>query len=180
MTHLSKLLWKSRLKKKITCYTIARGMGYTNTNKGARKYLRWERGEGYPEKEELDKLIQIMKLNPKQVQKAVERDKRDYETQRDEPIHMLFPLRLVPCGHADSEVPKEASLKISTRRNKGKISSYGYDPHISAENRREEMKVVCENFEVILKNFKRIVENEQYFFCQIGAAYLSMPFQENR
>jgi hypothetical protein len=171
MTHLGELLWNSRLKKKITCYTIARGMGYTNTNKGARKYLRWERGEDYPEKEELDKLIQVMKLNLKEVEEAVERDKRGYEPQRDEPIHIFFPARVVPCADDDSEVPKEVSLKIS--RNKGKIGSYGYGPHISAENRQEEIKVVCENFEVILKNFKRIVENEQYFFCQIGAAYLS-------
>jgi hypothetical protein len=176
MTHLGKLLWNSRFEKRITCYTIARGMGYTNMNKGARKYLRWERGEGYPEKEELNTLTQVMKLDRKQVQKAVERDRRDYEPQRDELIHMFFPVRLVPCGHADSEVPKEASLKISTRRNKGKISSYGYAPNISAENREEEMKVVCENFEVILKNFKRILENEQFFFCQIGAAYLAMPW----
>lgn len=176
MTHLGELLWKSRLKKKITCYTIARGMGYANTNKGARKYLRWERGEDYPEKEQLDQLIQVMKLNPKQVQSAAERDKREYEPQRDEPINIFFPARVVPCAHDDSEVPKEASLKISARRNKRRICSYGYDPHSSAENRQEEMKGVCENFEVILKNFKRIVENEQYFFCQIGAAYLSMPW----
>ncbi|MFX0195845.1 MAG: hypothetical protein ACFFCW_06970, partial [Candidatus Hodarchaeota archaeon] len=45
VTHLGKLLWKSRFEKRITCYAIARGMGYTNTNKATRKYLRWERGE---------------------------------------------------------------------------------------------------------------------------------------
>lgn len=176
MTHLGKLLWKSRFEKRNTCYTIARGMGYTNTNKGARKYLRWERGEDYPEKEQLEQLVRVMKLNPKGVEEAVGLDKREYEPHRDEPIHVFFPLRIVPCADDDSEGPKEASLKIGTRKNKGKIGSYGYDPHISAENREEEMKVVCENFEVILENFKRIVENEQYFFCQIGAAFLSMPW----
>lgn len=57
-----------------------------------------------------------------------------------------------------------------------KISSYGYAPDTPAEKRMEEIKVLCEHFEVILKNFKKILENEQYFFCQIGAAFLSMPW----
>ena len=53
---------------------------------------------------------------------------------------------------------------------------YGYAPDTPAEKRIEEIKVLCEHFEVILKNFTKILENEQYFFCQIGAAFLSMPW----
>lgn len=109
MTHLGKLLWKSRLKERITCYTIARGMGYTNTNKGARKYLRWERGEEYPAKEQLQQLIQVMKLNPKQVQKAVERDRRDYEKWLDEPIPITLVVRMTAGFYVDVEVPENLS-----------------------------------------------------------------------
>ena len=174
MNHLARLLWNSRFEKRLTLTAIARGVGYS-VSKGTRKYLEWERGEEYPEEEKLHELVRVMELDPKEVQKAVERDRRDYEKRRDEPIHMVFPVRLVPCAHANAEVPKEACLKISTR-NKRKISSYGYDPDISAEKREEEIKVLCQHFEVILKNFKKILENEQYFFCQIGAAFLSIPF----
>ena len=151
MNHLARLLWNSRFEKRLTLTAIARGVGYS-VSKGPRKYLEWERGEEYPEEETLHELVRVMELDPKEVQKAVERDRRDYEKRRDEPIHMVFPVRLVPCAHANAEVPKEACLKISTR-NKRKISSYGYDPDISAEKREEEIKVLCQHFEVILKNF---------------------------
>jgi hypothetical protein len=78
MTHLGKLLWNSRFEKGLTLGEIAQGLGYS-LSKGTRKYLEWERENKCPGKEELDRLIQVMKLNPKQVQKAVERDRRDYE-----------------------------------------------------------------------------------------------------
>ena len=109
MTHLGKLLWESRFKNKITCKVIARGLGYRNVNKGARKYLQWERAEGYPKKEELDQLIQIMKLNPKQVEKAVEQDQRDYEKWLDEPIPITLVVRLVSCVYVDVDVPENLS-----------------------------------------------------------------------
>lgn len=78
MTRLSKLLWKSRFEKGLTLREIARGLGYS-VSKGVRKYLGWERENKCPEKEELDRLIQVMGLDPKQVEKAVEQDRRDYQ-----------------------------------------------------------------------------------------------------
>lgn len=109
MTHLANLLWNSRFEKRITCYTIARGMGYTNTNKGARKYLRWERGEEYPEKQELEKLIKLMKLNLKQVERAVERDRKDFEKWLDEPIPMTLVVRMMPAVYVDVKAPENLS-----------------------------------------------------------------------
>ena len=57
-----------------------------------------------------------------------------------------------------------------------KIVSYGYTPDSPAEERIGETEVLCQNFEVILKNFSIILENERYFFCEIGTAFLSIPY----
>ena len=109
MTHLANLLWNFRFKNKITSEVITRGLGYTNTNKGARKYFRWERGEEYPKEEQLHQLIQVMKLEPKKVEKAVEQDERDYEKWLDEPIPMTLVVRLMPAVYADVKVPENLS-----------------------------------------------------------------------
>jgi len=109
MTHLANLLWETRFKKRITCAIIARGFGYTNTNKGARKYFKWERGEEYPKEEQLDQLVRVMRMNPKQVQNAVERDRRDYQEWLDEPIPMTLVVRLMPALYVDVRVPKNLS-----------------------------------------------------------------------
>lgn len=109
MTHLARLLWNFRFKNKITSEVIARGLGYTNTNKGIRKYLGWERGEEYPKEEQLHQLIHVMKLDPKKVEKAVERDQRDYEKWLDEPIVMTLVVRLMSCVYIDVDIPKNLS-----------------------------------------------------------------------
>lgn len=109
MTHIGYLLWNSRFKNRITCEAIARGLKYTNTNKGARKYLLWERGEEYPEEEQLHQLVQIMKSNPRQVEKAVEQDQRDYEKWLDEPIPITLVVRLMACVYIDVDVAQNLS-----------------------------------------------------------------------
>ena len=109
MTHIGNLLWKSRFKNNVRFKVIVRGLGYTNTNKGARKYLRWERGEEYPERQELEKLIQVMKLKPKQVEEAFERDRRDYERWLEEPIPLTLVVRLMSCVYVDVNVPENLS-----------------------------------------------------------------------
>ena len=57
-----------------------------------------------------------------------------------------------------------------------KIVSCGYIPETAAEKQAEETAILCRNFEVIVNNFETILENEQYFYCQIGTAFLSMPY----
>lgn len=109
MTHLANLLWESRFKKRITCNVIARGIGYVNTNKGVRKYLRWERGEEYPEEEQLNQLIQVMKLDPIEVEKAVTQDLRDYERWLDEPVPMTLVVRMMAGFYVDVKVPETLS-----------------------------------------------------------------------
>ena len=109
MTHLARLLWNFRFKNKITSEVIARGLGYTNKNKGARKYFRWERGEEYPEEGQLHQLVRVMELDPKEVEKAVERDQKDYEKWLDEPIPMTLVVRLMPAVYADVKVPENVS-----------------------------------------------------------------------
>ena len=109
MTHIGHLLWNFRFKNKITCAVIARGLGYTNTNKGIRKYLGWERGDEYPEEEQLHQLVQVMKLDPKKVENAVARDQRDYEKWLDEPIPMTLVVRLMSCVYIDVDVPENLS-----------------------------------------------------------------------
>ncbi len=108
MTRLSKLLYKSRFEKGLTLGEIARGLGYS-VNKGTRKYLEWERGEEYPEEEKLRELIRVMELDPKEVKKAVEQDRRDYEKWLDEPIPMTLVVRIMPAVYADVKVPENLS-----------------------------------------------------------------------
>jgi hypothetical protein len=108
MTHLSRLLWKSRWKKRITLEEIARGLGYS-VSKGTRKYLAWERGEQYPEKQQLQQLIKVMKLNRKQVERTVEYDRSDYEKWLDEPIPMTLVVRIIPGVYASPKVPENLS-----------------------------------------------------------------------
>jgi len=114
MTHLAKLLWHSRFKKRITLTAIARGVGYSAT-KGTRKYLEWERGEEYPEEEKLHQLVRVMALDPKEVKKAVEQDRRDYEKWLDEPIPMTLVVRLMPAVYADVKVPENLSPEEAER-----------------------------------------------------------------
>lgn len=109
MTSLARLLWNFRFKNKITCAVIARGLGYRNVNKGARKYLQWERAEGYPEEKQLQQLIRVMKLDPKEVEKAIEQDQRDYEKWLDEPIPITLVVRLMSCVYVDVDVPENLS-----------------------------------------------------------------------
>jgi len=56
------------------------------------------------------------------------------------------------------------------------LYSYGYTPNTKAEERKKEMEYLCRNFGIILKNFNTVLENENYFFCEIGNAFLSMPY----
>ena len=107
MTHIGYLLRNFRFKNKITCKVIALGLGDTNTNKGARRYLEWERGEGYPKKEELEKLFQVMRLDPQKVEEVVKQDQQDYEKWLDEPIPMTLVVRLMAC--VDVDVPENLS-----------------------------------------------------------------------
>lgn len=108
MTHLANLLWKSRFEKGLTLGEIAQGLGYS-ANKGTRKYLEWERGEEYPEEEKLHQLVRVMELEPKEVEKAVEQDRREYEEWLDEPIPMKLVVRAIPGFYASAEVPENLS-----------------------------------------------------------------------
>lgn len=62
-----------------------------------------------------------------------------------------------------------------------KIRIYGYGPekdNRSREEREKEENLLYQNLKVILANSKKILETEEYFFCQIGSAFLSMPYIE--
>jgi len=54
------------------------------------------------------------------------------------------------------------------------LVSHGYIP--KDDCRAAETFLFCANFQLILKNFDRILKNEKYFFCEFGDAFLSMPY----
>lgn len=101
---------EERKKRGLRLQTLAGLIGYENLNKGARRIEQLEK-QGICDPDLFQKIVQVLKLDPKEIEVRIEMDQRDFEKYLDEPVPMEMIVRLMAAIYALHPLPEEVKTQ---------------------------------------------------------------------
>ena len=134
--HLRNLIHQHRESKGIKVGKMSEMLGYRNISKGSNKILRFER-EGLASNELIQKLIDVLGVEPLEVQRALQEDYQDWQAWLDEPVEIELILKHKSAVYQRVEIPAEIEGSEETTKNASEIAKKNHFEACLALNRRE-------------------------------------------
>ena len=104
--HFRNLIHQHQESKGIKVGKMSEMLGYRNISKVFNKILRFER-EGLASNELIQKLIDVLGVEPLEVQRALQEDYQDWQAWLNEPVEMELILKLMPAVYQRLEILAE-------------------------------------------------------------------------